>query len=168
MHDPLFRGGIKGGERLLKVRGEAYLPHRSLHQFLLKSTISIKLHLCHHTHSSTTLESYEKKATRQEKQLWYQYLNTFPIRVYLQLVIGNYIVDFFCHHVKLVIELDGGQHYQDEYTNRDNIRTSFLESQGLFVLRFTNWEVDHQFAQVCQRIKEVADQRLVELARIEE
>jgi len=64
--------------------------------------------------------------------------------------------------------LDGGQHYQDEYTNRDNIRTSFLESQGLFVLRFTNWEVDHQFAQVCQRIKEVADQRLVELARIEE
>jgi len=83
-------------------------------------------------------------------------------------VIGNYIVDFFCHHVKLVIELDGGQHYQDEYTNRDNIRTSFLESQGLFVLRFTNWEVDHQFAQVCQRIKEVADQRLVELARIEE
>jgi len=57
---------------------------------------------------------------------------------------------------------------QDENTNRDNIRTSFLESQGLFVLRFTNWEVDHQFAQVCQRIKEVADQRLVELARIEE
>ena len=84
------------------------------------------------------------------------------------MVIGNYIVDFFCHQAKLVIELDGGQHFQDENTNQDDIRTSFLESQGLFVLGFTNWEVDHQFAQACQRIKEVADQRLVELATMEE
>lgn len=84
------------------------------------------------------------------------------------MVIGNYIVDFFCHHAKLVIELDGGQHFQDENTYRDDLRTGFLESQGLFVLRFTNWEVDHRFAQVCQRIKEVADQRLVELARMED
>ena len=90
------------------------------------------------------------------------------MRIHRQMVIGNYIVDFFCHQVKLVIELDGGQHFQNENTNLDDIRTSFLESQGLFVLRFTNWEVDHRFAQVCKRIKEVADQRLVELATIEE
>ena len=84
------------------------------------------------------------------------------------MVIGNYIVDFYCHHVKLVIEVDGGQHYLDENITRDALRTSFLENQGIIVLRFTNWEVDHQFAQVCKYIKEVADQRLVELARIEE
>ena len=94
-----------------------------------------------------------KKATRQENQLWYKYLCTFPIRVHRQMVIGNYIVDFFCHRGILVIELDGGQHYQDENTIQDDLRTTFLESQGLFVLRFTNWEVDHRFEQVCLSIK---------------
>ena len=69
------------------------------------------------------------------------------------MVIGNYIVDFFCHRGILVIELDGGQHYQDENTIQDDLRTTFLESQGLFVLRFTNWEVDHRFEQVCLSIK---------------
>ena len=67
-----------------------------------------------------------------------------------------------------MIELDGGQHYLDENITQDALRTSFLESQGLFVLRFTNWEVDHRFAQVCQRIKEVVNQRLVELAKTED
>ena len=109
-----------------------------------------------------------KRSTRQENQLWYKYFNTFPLRVHRQMVIGNYIIDFYCHHVKLVIELDGGQHYLDENITQDALRTSFLESQGLFVLRFTNWEVDHRFAQVCQRIKEVVDQRLVELAKTED
>jgi len=107
-------------------------------------------------------------ATSQENQLYYQFLRSFKVRIHRQKVIGYYIVDFYCHKAKLVIEIDGGQHFQDKKMNQDDLRTAFLEKQGLLVLRFTNWEVDHQFAQVCQRIKEVADQRLVELARIEE
>lgn len=103
------------------------------------------------------------KATSQENKLYYQFLCGFKYRVHRQKVIGKYIVDFYCHHAKLVIELDGGQHYQDERMERDLIRTKFLENRGLFVLRFTNWEVDHQFAQVCQRIEEVVDQRVREL-----
>ena len=105
-----------------------------------------------------------KIATKQEKQLWYKYLNSFPLRMHRQMVIGKYIVDFYCHKAKLVVELDGGQHYDDEKLKQDEDRTAWLESQGLVVLRFTNLEVDHHFFEVCERIKEMVDQRLVELA----
>lgn len=103
------------------------------------------------------------KATSQENKLYYQFLRGFKYRIHRQKIIGNYIVDFYCHQAKLVIELDGGQHYQDEVIERDLIRTKFLENRGFLVLRFTNWEVDHQFAQVCERIEEVVDQRVLEL-----
>jgi very-short-patch-repair endonuclease len=106
-----------------------------------------------------------KNSTKQENSLWYKYLSTFGLRVYRQRVIGNYIVDFYCHQAKLVIELDGGQHYSDEEMKSDQIRTAYLESQGLKVLQFTNWEVEHQYYQVCEQIKQVAYQRLVELAK---
>lgn len=102
-------------------------------------------------------------ATRQENQLYYQFLRRFKFRIHRQKVIGYYIADFYCHKAKLVIEIDGGQHYQNENLTRDDLRTRFLESQGLMVLRFTNWEVDHQFSQVCQRIEEVVEQRVGEL-----
>ena len=79
------------------------------------------------------------------------------------MVFGKYIVDFYCHKAKLVIELDGGQHYSDEQLKQDEIRTACLQAENLLVLRFTNWEVDHQFSQVCERIKEVVDQRMEEM-----
>jgi len=102
-------------------------------------------------------------ATSQEDKLYYQFLRRFKVRIHRQKVIGYYIVDFYCHKAKLVIEIDGGQHFQDEQMNRDSLRTAFLESQGLLVLRFTNWEVDHRFPSVCQRIEEVVEQRVAEL-----
>ena len=104
-----------------------------------------------------------KNATKQEKKLWYQYLNTFPVRMHRQMVIGYFIVDFYCHKAKLVIELDGGQHFDDEKLKKDEVRTAWLESRGLVVLRFTNLEVDQHFSGVCERIREVVEQRLVEL-----
>lgn len=103
-------------------------------------------------------------ATSQEDKLYYQFLRRFKVRIHRQKVIGYYIVDFYCHKAKLVIELDGGQHYQEKKLEQDDIRTKNLEQQGLLVLRFTNWEVDHQFPSVCQRIEEVVDQRVVDLA----
>jgi len=103
-------------------------------------------------------------ATSQEDKLYYQFLRRFKVRIHRQKVIGYYIVDFYCYKAKLVIEIDGGQHFQDKKMDQDDVRTRFLESQGLLVLRFTNWEVDHQFAQVCQRIEEVVEQRVVDFA----
>jgi len=101
-------------------------------------------------------------ATSQEEKLYYQFLRRFKYRIHRQKVIGYYIVDFYCHKAKLVIEIDGGQHFQDKKMDHDSLRTKYLEGQGLLVLRFTNWEVDHQFAQVCQRIEDVVEQRVVD------
>jgi len=60
---------------------------------------------------------------------------------YRQKPIGDYIVDFFCPRAKLVIEVDGSQHFSDEITEYDRIRNEYLSSLGLRVLRFTNIDV---------------------------
>ncbi len=59
---------------------------------------------------------------------------------YRQKPIGDYIVDFFCPRAKLVIEVDGSQHFSDEMTEYDRIRDEHMSSLGLRVLRFTNTE----------------------------
>jgi very-short-patch-repair endonuclease len=59
---------------------------------------------------------------------------------YRQRVIGPYIVDFYCPAAVLVIELDGGQHFQDEGREKDALRDTYLKDHGFRVLRFD----DHQ------------------------
>lgn len=54
-----------------------------------------------------------KDMTKQERHLWYDFLRFYPVKIYKQKVIDNFIVDFYCHKAKLVIELDGSQHYTD-------------------------------------------------------
>ena len=80
-------------------------------------------------------KSLRKNMTKQEKQLWYKFLRTFPVRFQRQKAIGNYIADFYCAKAKLVIELDGGGHYTDEQAAKDAVRTEYLEKQDLTVLR---------------------------------
>jgi len=60
---------------------------------------------------------------------------------YRQRAIGNYIVDFYCPKAKLVLEVDGGQHYSDEQIEIDKKRSSYLNKLGLKVVRFTNLDV---------------------------
>ncbi len=57
-------------------------------------------------------EELRKYATTEENKLWYQYLQTYPVQWNRQKIIGGYIVDFYCHQAKLVIEVDGSQHYE--------------------------------------------------------
>ncbi len=73
---------------------------------------------------------------------------------YRQKPIGDYIVDFFCPRVKLVIEVDGSQHFADEMTEYDRIRNEYLSSLGLRVLRFTNADVLAHIESVVERIEE--------------
>ena len=68
--------------------------------------------------------------------------------------IGQYIVDFASHDKKLVIEIDGGQHSENEVRKRDNDRTEWLEDEGYQVLRFWNDEVLTNLDGVIERIKE--------------
>ncbi|MGZ8143754.1 MAG: endonuclease domain-containing protein [Methylosarcina sp.] len=63
------------------------------------------------------------------------------VQFYRQKPIGNYIVDFYAPQANLVIELDGGQHFEPEQQHYDEQRTLYLQKQGLSVLRFTNLDV---------------------------
>ena len=93
-----------------------------------------------------------KEQTKEEALLWYNFLSKHPMRFRRQYIIGNYIVDFYCHKAKLVVELDGSQHYEEVGQKHDNTRTAYLESQKLKVLRFSNLDVLQNFSSVCEAI----------------
>ena len=77
---------------------------------------------------------------------------TYPIRFLRQKVIDNYIVDFYCHRARLIVELDGSQHYEDNGLLKDKIRTERIEQRNLIVIRIPNNEVNRNFEGVCQYI----------------
>lgn len=100
-----------------------------------------------------------KEMTPQEQRLWYQFLRKYPIKVYKQRIIGNYIVDFYCASAKLVIEIDGSQHYEEDALAYDAARTNYLESLGLYVIRYSNAEANRQFREVCDSIHNLIQER---------
>lgn len=93
-----------------------------------------------------------KDMTREERQLWYDFLREYPIRFLRQKVIGSYVVDFYCAAAKLVVELDGSQHYEEKGIADDQTRTEFLQKYDLRVLRFSNNDVMKNFEGVCTAI----------------
>lgn len=97
-------------------------------------------------------KALRKNMTKEERHLWYDYLKDYPARIRRQSVIGPYIVDFYCASAKLVIELDGSQHYETEGQEYDEKRTAYLELLGLTVLRIPNNDVMQNFRGVCEYI----------------
>ena len=93
-----------------------------------------------------------KNMTEEERKLWYDFLRGFSVRFYRQKIIGRYIVDFYCAKAKLVIELDGSQHYTREGEESDEIRTRYLKAYGIKILRFSNLDISTNFKWVCQTI----------------
>jgi very-short-patch-repair endonuclease len=71
---------------------------------------------------------------------------------YRQKIIGDYIVDFYCPKARLVIELDGGQHYSEEGKEKDKIRDRYLADNGLQVLRFSDRDVLTHIEGVLEKI----------------
>ena len=90
--------------------------------------------------------------TKEERRLWYECLKLLPVMVNRQKVIGQYIVDFYCAAAKVVIELDGSQHYEEAALAADRERDAYLRSLGLTVLRYTNLEVNRNFNDVCEAV----------------
>ncbi len=105
-------------------------------------------------------KSLRKDMTPQERHLWYDFLRPYPVKIYKQRIIGSYIVDFYCAKAKLVIELDGSQHFEDSGEAYDAKRTAFLESLGLTVVRFTNLDVNLRFKSVCEEIDRLIQERI--------
>ena len=90
--------------------------------------------------------------TPQERHLWYDLLRDYPVKIYKQRIIDSFIADFYCASARLIIELDGSQHFTEVGMLRDKARTEIIERYGLKVIRFTNHEVDTQFHDVCNMI----------------
>lgn len=83
------------------------------------------------------------------------------LQFYRQKPLGNFIVDFYCPAVQLVIEIDGSQHYKEDGTIRDSLRDCYLGSLGLTVLRFSNLDVlgnmDGVIAAIVEHLETVLD-----------
>ena len=101
-----------------------------------------------------------RKMTPQEKKLWYDFLRKYPVKFYKQRIIESFIVDFYCADARLVIELDGSQHFQEQEIAYDAERSEVLASHGLLVLRFSNADINERFDLVCERINEITKERL--------
>ena len=108
-------------------------------------------------------KSLRKEMTKEERHLWYDFLKGYPVRFSRQKVIGKYIADFYSAQAKIVIELDGSQHYQEENMETDQERTEFLEKYGLKVIRIPNNEVNRNFQVVCVLIDKEVRQSLSQL-----
>jgi very-short-patch-repair endonuclease len=97
-------------------------------------------------------QSLRKNATKEENDLWYKFLRNYPVQWKRQKVIAGYIVDFYCSRAKLVVELDGSQHYEKDAMEYDRVRTEILNSLEIQVIRFTNLDISRNFPGVCQAI----------------
>ncbi len=93
-----------------------------------------------------------KNMTKEERHLWYDFLRNYPVRFLRQKVIDSYIADFYCHDARLVIELDGSQHYEEMGLLKDAVRTLKIESRDLTVIRIPNNAVNQNFRGVCEYI----------------
>ena len=98
--------------------------------------------------------------TKEERHLWYDFLRSYPIRVLRQKVVDNYIVDFYCHEARLIIELDGSQHYEEDGLLKDKIRTEKIESRNLTMIRIPNNAINTNFCGVCEYIDQFIQKSL--------
>ena len=106
----------------------------------------------HNPTLTSNAKTLRKNMTKEERHLWYDFLRSYPVRFIRQKVIDNYIVDFYCNKARLIIELDGSQHYEDKGLLKDKIRTSRIENRNLTVLRIPNNEINTNFRGVCEYI----------------
>ncbi|MBC7358645.1 MAG: endonuclease domain-containing protein [Desulfacinum sp.] len=96
-----------------------------------------------------------KNMTDSERRLWHHLRRKqiHGIQFYRQRPLGPYIVDFYAPRVRLVIEVDGGQHRQPDHAVADRRRDAYLAARGLRVLRFSSRDVLRRLEQVLNVIE---------------
>ena len=100
-------------------------------------------------------QEMRKNGTKEEKRLWYDFLKGYPIQFRRQMVIQHFIVDFYCPRLKIVIEVDGSQHYEEERMEYDRLRTAVLTGLGCHVIRYSNRDINQNFEAVCSDIHDI-------------
>ncbi|MBQ8403841.1 MAG: endonuclease domain-containing protein [Clostridia bacterium] len=105
-------------------------------------------------------KNLRKNMTPQEKHLWYDYLAEYKPNFQRQKAIDNFIADFYCQKAKLIIEIDGAEHFTEDGKRRDDLRTEILEKYDLTVIRFSNFDIDKNFNTVCECIDKTVKARI--------
>ena len=101
-----------------------------------------------------------KNMTPQERHLWYDFLRDYRPRFYRQKPMLTYILDFYCPTARIVVEIDGSQHFEEQAAIYDDKRTQELRNIGLDILRYTNREINESFEGVCQSIETAIKERI--------
>ena len=114
----------------------------------------------HNTKLTDNAKELRKNMTKEERHLWYDFLRSYSARFLRQKVIDSYIVDFYCHEARLIIELDGSQHFEEKGLLKDKIRTEKIENRNLTVIRIPNNEINKNFKGVCEYIDLLVKQLL--------
>jgi len=114
----------------------------------------------HNSNNKPLAKALRKEMTPWERKLWYCFLKDYPVRFQRQKCIDNFIVDFYCYQGKIIIELDGGGHYEPNKVKADDKRTRILENYGLKVIRFCNTDIDKNFYGVCTMIDQEVMSRI--------
>ncbi len=97
-------------------------------------------------------QDLRKNMTKEEKHLWYDFLRKLPVNVKRQMMIDDFIVDFYIGSAKIVIEIDGRQHLMPENKQSDMERDEKLAKLGISVLRYSNESINNNFYAVCSDI----------------
>ena len=110
--------------------------------------------------SFTKAQFLRRNETKAEKLLWEKLRNNQleGLKFRRQHPVNIYIADFYCHELKLVIEVDGDYHNQEEQKQKDEVRTEVLRLNGLKIIRFKNEEVEQDINQVLTTIKNKIEQ----------
>ena len=111
------------------------------------------MNIIHNLNLTPYSQKLRREMTPEERKLWYNFLKGIPLTVHRQKVIENYIVDFYIAQAKIIIELDGSQHYDDKAARLDEIRNKRLKELGYTVLRYTNLDIIRRFKEVCMDIE---------------
>lgn len=121
------------------------------------NTIQLNNRLPYNPKLKDRTRELRKNMTEPEKKLRFWFFKKIEkgIRIYKQRAIDNFIVDFYIPKAKLVIEIDGESHFDEQWKVYDLERTTILEWLWLEVIRFTNEEVMNNFEWVCEKLEEL-------------
>ncbi len=116
--------------------------------------IKVKMYINNSNKELTSVaQELRKNMTKEERHLWYDFLKPEKLSFKRQKIIGRFIVDFACENPKIIIELDGEQHYSNlDNKRKDEERDKILYKMGYKVLRYSNYEIARNFRGVCDEI----------------